>query len=155
MKALASVLLPTVEQKPELSSVSEMLLEDADFDFGSGSIPLPRIRRQAIHAGMHEYSWQIAIHSCQNTFEVGDIGFIDRERCRVSITDPSRFDHFVRVGNLIEEMTAQTGGTEKECLEVVREVTGSYGRWVNGFYKSEEAWPFPVPNNIEGYALLL
>ncbi|KAL5478678.1 hypothetical protein ACEPAI_1955 [Sanghuangporus weigelae] len=156
VRALATVLLPTVEQKPGLSNVSETLLEDADFDFGSSSMPLSRIRRQALNAGMHEFAWHAAIHSCHNTFAVGDIGFISCEHRRVSITDPSRFDHFVKVGNLVDELAVQADGVEsKEGLSIVREVTGSYGRWVNGFHKSEEAWPFPSPGNVEGWPVSL
>ncbi|KAL5498101.1 hypothetical protein ACEPAH_2231 [Sanghuangporus vaninii] len=156
IRALATVLLPTIDQKPELSNVSKTLLEDADFDFGSSALPLSRIRRQALNAGIHEFAWHAAIHSCRNTFAVGDIGFISCEHRRVSITDPSRFDHFVKVGNLIDELAVQMDGMEsKEGLSIVREVTGSYGRWVDGFHKSEEAWPFPTPGNIEGWSVSL
>ncbi|KAL5510984.1 hypothetical protein ACEPAG_3703 [Sanghuangporus baumii] len=156
VRALATVLLPTVEQKPELSNVSEALLEDADFDFGSSSMPLSRVRRQALNSGMHEFAWHAAIHSCRNTFAVGDIGFISCEHRRVPITDLSRFDHFVKVGNLVDEVAVQPDGMEpKEDLRIVREVTGSYGRWVNGFHKSEEAWPFPTPGDVEGWPVSL
>ena len=149
IKALARVLLPY--QTPELCDMSQELFEDADFNQGVGSMPLSQMRKRCISAGIHEFSWDVAIHSCPLSFKVGDIGYIRHDDGRLSLTNASRFDQFVKAGSIFDEPPDKEGGRSRmDSFSLVREVAGAHCQWINGFYKSRETCPFAAPGEAEG-----
>ncbi|EJD04698.1 uncharacterized protein FOMMEDRAFT_153767 [Fomitiporia mediterranea MF3/22] len=156
IRMLARALLPRSDQEPKLGNHSEALLEDIEFEKELDSISLRSVRSRSIRAGTHDFAWGTNVHSSPVTFTVGDFGYIPHDHGRICLTDKARFDHFVKVGNVFDDLTDGTPETDGSLLlSIVREVTGSHGQWINGFHKTNEIWPFALPGDVEGWPVAL
>ena len=152
VRALTNILLPN-GNKLGLMKPAEHLLDD-DEGQARDPVSLLNIRKQSIEAGEHEFAWQADIHSCPISFSVGDVGYISHEQGRATLTDKTRFDRFVKVGNIFDDTLLQNTKLNQK-LSIIREVSGSLGQWTNGFHRSDEIWPFPLPEDIEGSVFTL
>ena len=164
LKALAKSLLPREGKAPELPAELEELLEDLDEDEPSS---LSRIRELSIEAGLHDHAWHEGVHACKVRFSCGDVGYIKAstgdenagDEAPVGMMDKTRFDNFVRIGNVLEPPAEDEGaGTSGHIslpkagprMNVEKESSGLQMQWINGFMQRNEVYPFPLPGEVEG-----
>ncbi|KAI5115691.1 hypothetical protein M0805_009703 [Coniferiporia weirii] len=161
VRALVLNMLPKAGHPPDLAEFAEELLE-ADCEGGERGRPrhsLSRIRIRNIEAGTHDFAWHEGIHSCPLNFTVGDVGFISRDYDHIQMSDKSRFDGFVKIGNVFDggaiiEKASKTV-QNVQGMDIVREVIGTQGQWNNGFHRSYEIFPFVLPDNVESWPIAL
>ena len=123
---------------PKLSPPVEDLLEDDEEE-----ISLGELRRVAIETGRHNFTWHESVSKCAVKFEPGDIGFISGEG--------TRFESFLKVGNIFElSESKEKAALKKYDISVVKETLGTQYQWLNGFRDNREAWPFVLPDDLEG-----
>lgn len=157
LKALVGIVLPKESQPPELSEDIEELLE-ADDDDDDETLTLSRLRELNVEAGAHDFAWNEGVHGCKIAFEAGDFGYIARD-C-VQMMDKSRFNDFVKIGNIFDVARGGKGVPAKsanafDSTHVIKESTGLQMQWVNGFMQRCETWPFMLPGDVEGQVFLL
>lgn len=163
LKALARLLLPSDGTSPELSPEFEELLEEMDEDEPPS---LSRLRELSIKAGLHNHAWNEGVHACRVVFSCGDVGYIKRgrdegEECHakaIDMTDNTRFNDFVKVGNVFDISTGhgvdgvkhQLLPTSTIKLDIENESFGQQTQWVNGFVQRNDVYPIVLPGDIEG-----
>lgn len=113
---------------------------------------LRALRVANIAAGAHDFAWAESVHNCTAEFSVGDFGYVPDARGKENGKRKKRnlFDNFVKLGNVYDsEWIGRTGGETERRMELVREVAGTHGQWVNGVYKRAEAYPMALPGEVE------
>lgn len=163
LKALARLLLPNDGNSPELSPEFEEFLEEMDEDEPPS---LSRLRELSINAGLHNHAWNEGVHACRVVFSCGDVGYIKRGRDEdeefhakaIDMTDNTRFNDFVKVGNVFDISTGHgVDGVKQQLLptstiklDTEKESFGQQTQWVNGFVQRNDIYPIVLPGDIEG-----
>lgn len=164
---MALALLPKEGEEPSLAPFIDNLLEDSDSDSGSESDSdngieednlkvtkrrtLRDLRSANIAAGAHNFAWSESVHNYNTRFTVGDFGYVSKvkEDDKGKGKCQSRFERFVKLGNINDSPSSGEAIRPNSRLGVLREASGTNGQWMNGFYQSAEAHPMPVPGEIE------
>ncbi|VDB88484.1 unnamed protein product [Peniophora sp. CBMAI 1063] len=131
LMALLEALLPSRADAPQLSQDLEDLLDDGDAELGD-------LRRLALASGRHEHSW---CERCPaGAAALGDYG--------VLADDGKSFESFHVFGNIFEDGSGHV-------LQRVKEVDGEVVRWESGRPHREQARPYLLPDELEGWPIAL
>ncbi|KAI0061298.1 hypothetical protein BV25DRAFT_1857529 [Artomyces pyxidatus] len=131
LQALLQSLLPRRSDGPTLlSDIEDMLDEDEP-------ISLAQLRKLSLEQQRHDQAWheRAPLGKCA----LGDFGHIP--------SGTRNFEDFVRLGNFLE--------LGDPMLDSFQETTGTQVQWVNGFTERQQASPFPLPGDLEGWPIAL
>lgn len=113
--------------------------EEEDDWVGVSKVTLAQIRRAAIAANGHDFSWHKS-NIVPHRFSIGDVGYLPSD------SEGPFSDSFVVVGNVLKQNMVD--------IEVVPNTFGEQAAWDGGFRKKQTLQPFQLPYSVYGWPVV-